>query len=302
VGDQEVRRFGETELRAAIERAVGRAFPFEITSIMPWTRRELVAERYGTRRIFLVGDSAHQLSPTGAFGMNTGMQEAVDLAWKLAAVVTGWGGEHLLASYETERQPIAARNVGEAAANLHRMLSPRSRRPPGEIFAPGPAGEAARRVFGDAFTETMRHEWFTLGVQLGYRYEGSPICIADGTPAPPDEPGTYVPTARPGHRAPHAWLADGRSTLDLFGRGFVLLRLGPHPPDATGLAEAAAQCNVPLSFVNIDEEPVTALYERRLVLVRPDGHVAWRSDAPPADSGRVIDIVRGAAAPGAQSA
>src|SRR4029077_3333447 len=116
--------------------------------------------------------------------------------------------------------------VEEAAGNLARMLSTRADRPPPEIFQPGPAGDAARRVFGANFTAVMRREWFTLGIQLGYRYENSPICVPDDTPAPPQETANYVQTARPGHRAPHLWLAPKQSTLDLFGRGFVLLRLG----------------------------------------------------------------------------
>lgn len=294
VGDKNSRPFTVSDWRREIERAVGREFDFEILSVMPWTRRELVAERFGTKRIFLAGDAAHQLSPTGAFGMNTGLQEVADLGWKLAARLAGWGGAGLLASYEIERKPVAVRNAREAAANLRRMLSPRRQRPPAEMFAPGPAGDFARKAFGDAFTRTMRREWFTLGIQLGYRYENSPICIADGTPAPPDSAANYVPTARPGHRAPHVWLGYGRSTLDLFGRGFALLRFGPEPPDTRPLAQAAAERGVPLNVVDIENEAAQALYERRLVLVRPDGHVAWRADRAPEDAGAVMDTVRGA--------
>ena len=209
--------------------------------MVPWTRRELVAERFATRRIFLVGDAAHQLSPTGGFGMNTGIQEAVDLAWKLAARVEGWGGPGLIASYEIERKPVAVRNVREAAANLQRMLSTRTTPPPKQIFAPGPAGDAARKSYGDRYTETMREEWFTLGIQLGYRYDGSPIIVPDGTAPPSDDKAAYIQTARPGHRAPHVRLADGRSTLDLFGKGFTLLRLGGKAVDVAALASAAAE-------------------------------------------------------------
>jgi 2-polyprenyl-6-methoxyphenol hydroxylase-like FAD-dependent oxidoreductase len=296
VGSREYRKLTEADVRAAIERAVGCQFAFDIESIMPWTRRELIADRYGTRRVFLVGDSAHQLSPTGGFGMNTGIQEAVDLAWKLEARLAGWGGDGLLASYEPERRPIAARNVHEAAGNLARMLSPRDNLPPPEIFVPGPVGDAARRAFGAKFTETMRREWFTIGIQLGYRYENSPICIPDGTPAPPDETATYTPTARPGHRAPHAWLAPGQSTIDQFGRGFVLLRFGAASIDTTPLIRAASARRVPLRVIDIRNEEASALYERRLVLVRPDGHVAWRGDEVPADAAWIIDTVRGAGA------
>ncbi len=140
----------------------------------------------------------------------------------------------------------------------------------------------------------MKREWYTLGIHLGYRYDGSPIVWPDGTPAPPLEIATYTQTARPGARAPHAWLPDGRSTLDLFGRGFTLLALGADAPQTRGLRTAAAQAGVPLHVVELDQPHVTELYGRRLVLVRPDGHVAWRADAEPEDARAVIDVVRGA--------
>jgi hypothetical protein len=273
---------------------MGRDFDYEILSVMHWVRRELVADRYGTRRVFIAGDAAHLMSPTGGFGMNTGLQDAVDLGWKLEAVVRGWGGEHLLGSYEIERRPVAVRNVTEASSNLGRMLSTRQRRPPPEMFQPGSAGDTARKNYGEWFTATMKREWFTLGFHFGYGYEGSPVIWPDGTPAPGLETSTYTQTARPGHRAPHAWLPDGRSTLDLFGRGFVLMRLGAHTLGGERLRVAAAAAGVPLQVVALDMPDVAALYQGRLVLVRPDGHVAWRADAEPPDARAVIDVVRGA--------
>jgi hypothetical protein len=259
---------------------------------MPWTRRELIADSFGTKRIFLVGDSAHQLSPTGAFGMNTGIQDAVDLSWKLAAMIEGWGGPALPDSYGQERRPVAARNAREASGNLERMLA----LPPRELFEGGPEGERARLQCGAQFTEMMKREWFTIGIQLGYHYENSPICEPDGTAAPRDEVSAYVQTARPGHRAPHCWLAPGRSTLDLFGKGFVLLRFGTEPPDVNGLQLTAMTRKMPLQVVDIADREAAALYQSRLVLVRPDGHVAWRGDREPGEPDRVIDTVRGAAA------
>jgi hypothetical protein len=115
----------------------------------------------------------------------------------------------------------------------------------------------------------------------------------DGTPAPPDETTTYTQTARPGARAPHVWLADGRSTLDLFGRGFTLLRLGADAPDVSRIEQAAVHRGVPLTTVALAEPQVYEAYGRRLALVRPDGHVAWRADTEPADAGGLIDVVRG---------
>jgi hypothetical protein len=133
------------------------------------------------------------------------------------------------------------------------------------------------------------------GYHLGYRYDDSPIVWPDGTPAPPLETQTYTQTARPGARAPHVWLADGRSTLDLYGRGFVLLRIGGDAPSGASLARAAEFAKVPLEVVTLDQREVLDAYQRRLVLVRPDGHVAWRDDAEPEDAEAVIDRVRGAA-------
>jgi hypothetical protein len=128
---------------------------------------------------------------------------------------------------------------------------------------------------------------------LGYRYDNSPIVWPDGTPVPPDPSHPYTQTARPGARAPHVWLPDGRSTLDLFGRGFVLLRLGRDPPAAAAIERAALARGVPLTSVALDAPDVLAAYGQRLVLVRPDGHVAWRADEAPADGGALIDVVRG---------
>jgi 2-polyprenyl-6-methoxyphenol hydroxylase-like FAD-dependent oxidoreductase len=293
VGDAAKRALTEPEVREAIMRAVGREFDFEVLSILPWIRREFVAESYGTARVFLVGDAAHLNSPTGAFGMNTGMQDAIDIGWKLDAVLRGWGGPKLLASYEPERRPVALRNVKEATANLERMMQPRTRKPPRELLEPGPAGERARAEFGAAYTEMMKQEWFTLGIHLGYVYEGSPVIVPDGTPAPPSEVMTYTQTSRPGSRAPHVWLAPGKSTLDLFGKGFVLLRFS-RDAAVEPLVRAAEPAGVPLSVVDIDHAGAAQAYERRLVLVRPDGHVAWRGDALPADCKAIVDKVRGA--------
>jgi hypothetical protein len=201
----------------------------------------------------------------------------------------------LLASYGIEQQPVAVRNVGEAGENLKRMLSPRILKPDPAVFDQNsPELEAARREYGQRYTEMMRREWFSIGIHLGYVYEGSPIVAPDGTPCPPQEVSSYTPTARPGARAPHVWLADGRSMLDLFGRGFVLLRFGPQAPAAGALQSAARAVKLPLEVVDIDHAEAARLYERRLVLVRPDGQVAWRGDALPQDCKALVDRVRGA--------
>jgi 2-polyprenyl-6-methoxyphenol hydroxylase-like FAD-dependent oxidoreductase len=294
VGTPDKVHHSEADIRSALCRAMGRDFDYEILSVMRWVRRELVADRYGAGRVFIAGDAAHLMSPTGALGMNTGIQDAADLGWKLEAVLRGWGGAELLRSYENERRPVALRNVAASTENLGRMLSTRDRTPPPEVFAQGPEADAARRQYGDWFTETMRHEWFMNGFHLGYRYDESPIVWPDGTPAPPLERSTYTQTARPGARAPHVALPDRRSTLDLFGRGFTLLRLGADAPRGERIAQAAAEAGVPIGVVALDFAEICEAYQRALVLVRPDGHVAWRANAEPLEARAVIDVVRGA--------
>jgi 2-polyprenyl-6-methoxyphenol hydroxylase-like FAD-dependent oxidoreductase len=249
------REVDPAEAPALLRKAIGGDFDFEIRAVNPWVRRAVVAERLRAGRCFLLGDAAHQLSPTGGFGMNTGMGDAVDLGWKLEAVLRGSGGERLLDSYDTERRPIGERAVREATVNF-RNLKNLPTFP--WIDDEGADADAKRAELGAKFVRSTRAEWDSWGVQFGYRYV-SPLIIPDGSEPPADDPMVYTPSAHPGCRAPHVWLAPGKSTLDLFGRDFVLL-------DLSTLNEEARR-----------------LYERRYVLVRPDGHVAWRGDAPPGE-------------------
>ena len=287
VGGAEAQDLTEAEVRALLLRAVGREFDYEILNIMPWSRRELVAASYGTERVFLVGDAAHQMSPTGGFGMNTGIGDAVDLGWKVSAVMEGWGGAALLDTYDLERRPVGLRNVREASSNLMRMT-----RPVGA--ASGVSEHDALMEMGWKVSRVMQREWLADGVHIGYVYEDSPIVWRDGTPPVPDDPVVYTPSARPGGRAPHVWLRDGRSMLDLFQRDFVLLRLGAMPPDPTALQSAAKAAGMPLEVIDIDEPEVLDLYAQPLVLVRPDGHVAWRGAGLSGDAAQIVDRVRGA--------
>ncbi len=296
VGSEEKKDISEEEIHALVQRAAGVPIDFEIESIMPWVRRELVAERFGSGRVYIAGDAAHLMSPTGGFGMNTGIGDAVDLSWKLAAMIEGWGASGLLESYTAERKPVAERNVTESSINLKYMLTPRKTPPPAEAFQPGPAGDAARHEYGKWYGNMMKREWYTIGIHLGYRYDASPVIVYDGTPTPALATATYTQTSRPGGRAPHVWLADGRSTLDLFGREWVLMRLGPNAPSASTLVDAAAREQVPLTVCSIEEPAVVEAYDKYpLVLVRPDGHVAWRGAENPSDAAAIIAVVRGAA-------
>jgi 2-polyprenyl-6-methoxyphenol hydroxylase-like FAD-dependent oxidoreductase len=278
------------DIKGTVTRLLGPEVPYEAISVLPWTCRSIVADRWRAGRVLLAGDAVHQHGPTGGFGMNTGMGDAVDVAWKIAACLDGWGGAGLLDSYQIERRPVAQRIVREATDNMEYEFDPKMR---AVIEDATPDGEAARRHMREEIVTKRTRVFVSDGIVLGYRYDPSPIVWGDGTPPPQDSISTYAPTARPGSRAPHAWVSDGKSTLDLFGKGFVLLAFGGAAGDAGMFERAAASSRTPLRVVSIDDPAIATLYERRLVLVRPDGHVAWRGDTAPADPQTVIDVARG---------
>ena len=277
---------------AEVRRAIGRDVPFEIVKFGHWTRRRVVADSYGRGRVWLAGDAVHVMPPNGGLGMNTGIGDAVDLGWKLAALHHSWGGAQLIDSYEPERRPVGIRQCDEAMVNFERYGS---RKPAPHVTEETPEGARVRGELGRRLSSANSQAWENpLNTHLGYRYEGSPIVEPDG-PLPPEPADSrlYTQTSHPGCRAPHAWLGDGRSTLDLFGRGFTLLRF-PGAPSSDAIAAAATSRGVPLDVIAIEQVEIAALYERKLVLVRPDGHVAWRGDAQPGDALALIDCVRGA--------
>jgi 2-polyprenyl-6-methoxyphenol hydroxylase-like FAD-dependent oxidoreductase len=273
-----------------LEEVVGKPVPHQILSTRRWTARNVVADRYRQARVFLAGDAAHLNHPASGLGLNTGLGDAVDLAWKLGATLAGWAGSGLLESYERERRPVGLRNVAHAGATHE---TDRSQRPHPEIAQDTAAGAAARQAMGEALVRIQTSKFITDGIALGYRYNPSPICWPDESPAPPLTVRDYRPTTYPGSRAPHAWLAPGRSTIDVFGHGFTLLRLGDEAPAPAAIEQAFAERRVPLTVLSVADPAIGALYERRLVLVRPDGHVAWRSDHLPADPRALVDCVRG---------
>jgi len=277
-----------------VREAIGEDVPFRIVGMLPWLRQQRVANEFRRGRVFLCGDALHNLTPTGGFGMNTGIQDAVDLAWKIQGVLSGWAPQNVLNTYATERRPVAVRNVDEATFTFAKFLTvPKL---PG-LKATGSVGRAARAEMRRHLEEgEFEREYRNEGIVLGYRYDPSPLCIPDGTPPPEDTVTTYTQTARPGSRAPHAVLDDGRSTLDLFGKSFVLLRLGEAAPQAAGLIGAAQHRRLPLQIHALAEPYLHELYGRRLVLVRPDGHVAWRADAEPENALDIVDRLRGTTA------
>ncbi|RSN62636.1 monooxygenase [Amycolatopsis sp. WAC 04182] len=266
-------------LISAVRLAAGAPIPVTVLGRRPWTSgMALVADSFGTDQVFLAGDAAHLFTPNGGFGMNTGLDDAANLAWKLAAAVQGWGGPGLLASYHLERRPIAIRNTG-AARELNLGLANVAR--PHCVEQDTAEGKEERRRLGRMLADYGDRTLDTLGVQLGARYDGSPIVDGQDTP-PADSLDTYSPSSVPGGRAPHLWLDDERATgsslFDHFGLGFTLLRLGPKAPPAVDLRAEAARRNIPLKVLDLPDPLARDLYERDLVLIRPDQHVAWRGN------------------------
>jgi 2-polyprenyl-6-methoxyphenol hydroxylase-like FAD-dependent oxidoreductase len=285
----------EALARAIVQNGIGSPFDFDIVERAPWTAGlTLSAERFQCGNIFLAGDAVHLFTPTGGLGYNTAVEDAVNLGWKLAATVRGWGGPALLQSYETEREPVARRNLG---FSRHYAESTGNFVVPPELEDETGAGAAARRAAGDYFNQHARAEFDIPGVTFGARYDGSPIIVPDGTAPPPDSANVYRPTACPGGRAPHAWLDDGRSLFDAFGREFTLLRLGKHAPDATPFIAAAAAARLPLTVLDLSSEQIRDVYEADFVLIRPDQIVAWRGNRAPDDAGALLARVSGNAGP-----
>jgi 2-polyprenyl-6-methoxyphenol hydroxylase-like FAD-dependent oxidoreductase len=274
---------------ALVRRSVGADVDVEVLGQGTWTAGQaLVAETYCAGRVLLCGDAAHLFTPTGGFGMNTGIDDAANLAWKLAAVAKGWGGSGLLDTYELERRPIAVRNTSAA----HRLARSVGEVPvAAEIEDDSDAGAAARRA-ASAYLSTFGEEFASIGIQLGARYDGSPIIASDGTP-PPDDPAVYRPSACPGGRTPHLWLGSGRSLFDALGPCFTLLCL--HAPDerAHRLRVAAVRRAVPLKLVAITVPEARELYGRDYAVVRPDQHVAWRGDRVPDEADDLLDRLTG---------
>jgi FAD binding domain len=268
-----------------IHQATGVDLPIELLSNDEWIAHRLIADRYRERRVFLAGDACHLHPPFGGYGMNMGIADAVDLGWKIAAVLQGWGGPRLLESYEAERRPVHEFVMDEAVAN-HALL-------PKHMWREGldhatVEGAQLRAQVGAEIKAAKIREFNTLGVVLGYNYSGSPIIIEDGSAAPPRHFKDYVPSAHPGCLAPHAWLADGSSLYDHFSTGFTLL--------VTEGAAPSVNARVPLKVLR--EPSVRDLYQARYALIRPDQHVAWRGDALSSD---IFDRITGRASAPAEA-
>ncbi len=286
--DSDAERWTADDARRIFAQAVGRDVPIEVLSVGTWTAgHALVAERFQQGRVFIAGDAAHLFTPTGGLGYNTAVDDAVNLGWKLAHVLRGRADERLLASFETERRPVAQRNTAYAKRFADSVglfvASP-------DLDDPGAAGDAARARAATHLDAHAKLEFNIPGVTFGARYDGSPVIVPDGSAPPPDEANVYVPTASPGGRAPHAWLEDGTSLYDAFGFEWTLLALGACGEEVDAFASAATLLGIELRVVRIEDPALRAAYEAPLVLVRPDQVVAWRGVSA-FEAGGVPDVV-----------
>lgn len=268
----------ESDMGRMFIQAVGRDIPFRITGFAHWQAgRALVADRFGTDRVLLGGDAVHLFTPTGGMGYNTAIEDAVNAGWKLAAVLRGQAAPALLSTYETERRPVAIRNTLFAAGfadSIGRFI------PSHAIEEDSHAGEAARLRAGAYLAQHGQKEFTIPGFTLGARYDNSQAICDDGTPPPPDAPSVYVPTGKPGGRAPHVWLEDNTSLFDRFGFNWTLLSLGANESHISAFTTEAKRRGLEMTIVDLSNHSVAQdLYEQPLALIRPDQVVGWRGSS-----------------------
>jgi 2-polyprenyl-6-methoxyphenol hydroxylase-like FAD-dependent oxidoreductase len=282
----------DEEMKRRFETVVGVPVSYEMLSCNPWRQNLLVADHYRQGRVFLAGDAVHLVIPTGGLGMNSGVGDAVDLGWKLAATLQGWGGPKLLESYEIERRQIGDRNVGASRyANVGRRKWRSMWRP--DILDDTPAGKRTRDTLAAIADVEQRKSNEMIGAELGYRYVDSPV-ICDIPGGPEHLFRTYVPTTWPGARLPHVWLNDGSAMQDRIPKeGYSILKLGRTKADAAGLEKALAARGAPVTVLDVPDQIAREIYGYDLLLLRPDMHVVWRGDEPPDDPQAVAAVATG---------
>jgi len=261
----------DREMAPQFEKTIGVPVKYEMLYVGEWKQNLLLADRYQDGRVFLAGDAVHLMIPTGGLGMNSGVGDAIDLAWKLEGTLRGWGGPRLLASYEIERRQIGGRNV---AASRYASQGRRKWR---SLWRNLDELVAVAKVEQPKSNEM-------IGAELGYRYQDSPL-IANEPGGPEDPLRKYEPTTWPGARLPHVWLEGHTAIQDRIGRGYTLLRLGG--------SKAAFGMNAPFEVLDIPDAVARDLYGYDLILLRPDLHIAWRGNQMPADPQRLAALITG---------
>ena len=279
------------DMAAQFERTVGVPVRYDMLYVGQWKQNLLLADRYRAGRVFLAGDAVHLVIPTGGLGMNTGVGDAIDLAWKLEATLAGWGGPKLLDSYEVERRQIGDRNVG---ASRYASLGRRKWRSQyrSNIREATPEGQAVRDNLARMADVEQRKTNEMIGAELGYRYVGSPI-ITDEPGGPEHLFRDYIPTTWPGARLPHVWLANHTPIQDLIGPGYTLVRLGGSTADLSALERSMRAIGAPFDAVDVPDDVARDVYGHDLILLRPDMHVVWRGNAPPDDAAALAAMVTG---------
>jgi 2-polyprenyl-6-methoxyphenol hydroxylase-like FAD-dependent oxidoreductase len=270
---------------------VGPEFEYELLGKEDWVGRRLVADRFRDRRAFICGDAAHIWVPYAGYGMNAGIADAMNLSWMLAACLKGWAPETILGAHELERQPITEQVSRFAMKHAEGAIRERTN-VPRDLEHDTAEGETARRRVGEDAYRLHVQQFACAGLNYGYYYDRSPIIAYDAEQAPPYSMYDYTPSTVPGCRLPHFWLRDGRALYDALAADHTLLRFDP-AVDASGLLGAAAHARVPLTLLDIAADEVPDAYRHRLVLSRPDQHVAWRGDEPPENATALIDLIRG---------
>ena len=272
---------------------VGPDFKYDIITKEDWVGRRLVADRFREGRVFLCGDASHLWFPMAGYGMNAGIADAMNLSWQLAAYLQGWGAPGILDAYQAERHPITEQ-VSHFAMNHAFELARKRQQVSPDIESSSDAGQAARTATGQAMYDLNVQQYCCAGLNFGYYYDHSPLIAYDGEAHPGYSMDQFTSSTVPGCRAPHLWLADGASLYDALGAGYTLLRSDP-TASVSALVMSAEASRVPLKLLDLPASVAQPTYSHKLVLVRPDQHVAWRGDTLPDDVDGLVDRIRGAA-------
>ena len=281
----------ETDFGVLLTELAGFDFSFTIDHVIPWRLHLLVAERYREGRVLLAGDAVHLVIPTGGLGMNTGVGDAIDLSWKLAATLKGWAGPQLLDSYEIERRPVALRNREASAWASAGQPMWRSLLRSGVQWDTA-EGEELKEQIREAAKVGLVRQYEMSGPELGYSYAGSPVVAAEAGNVAEWDLVRYVPHARPGVRVPHLWLADGTALQDVTGNDYTLLDLSGSA-ESGHLERAFASIGAPLSVVRREEPHAAEVLGRSVLLLRPDLHIGWSGSELPPDADALAATVTG---------